>query len=343
MRAADLIRQKRDGSVLTPSDIRTFISQYTHGEIPDYQMAAMAMAIYFQGLNPQELAVWTDAMLHSGDRLELDLGSDAAIIDKHSTGGVGDGVSLILAPLAACCGLKVPMISGRGLGHTGGTLDKLESIPGFDVGLSVTRLEAIVRQHGFVITGQTAEIAPADRKLYALRDVTATVRCIPLIASSIMSKKLAEGISGLVLDVKTGDGAFMTDLGDARHLAKTMVAIGDEMGVTTRALITDMEQPLGCAIGNALEVREAIELLRGRGPEDMRTITCHLVADMLIIAGLFEDHHEALSFAQLKLASGEPLERFRAVVVAQGGDPACIDDPDQLPAAPVTRNFMISP
>ena len=333
MRAVDLIRDKREGRSLSSEEIHKFIAEYTAGAIPDYQMAAMAMAIFFKGLSDRELADWTDAMLHSGEVLDLHMPPGAQLIDKHSTGGVGDTTSLILAPLAAACGLKVPMISGRGLGHTGGTLDKLESIAGFDVCLSVERLEEIVKTHGFVITGQTAEIAPADRKLYALRDVTATVRCIPLIASSIMSKKLAEGIDGLVLDVKTGDGAFMTDREEARLLAQTMVAIGQRMGVRTSALITDMDQPLGQAIGNALEVREAIDVLKGQGAADMVTLTCHLAAEMLLLAGHTSDPQEAHEVAQATLESGEPLARFRAVVEAQGGDPRCVDDPTRLPSA----------
>ncbi|MEL6180743.1 MAG: thymidine phosphorylase [Myxococcota bacterium] len=335
LRAVELIRQKRDGHPLAPEDIQALIEGYTQGTVPDYQMSAMAMAIVFQGLNPTELAAWTEAMLRSGDQLDLGLPPDTPVIDKHSTGGVGDTTSLMLAPLAAACGLHVPMISGRGLGHTGGTLDKLESIPGFDVALTSDRLRSLVHDHGFVITGQTAQLAPADRKLYALRDVTGTVRCIPLIASSIMSKKLAEGLTGLVLDVKTGSGAFMANLDDARRLARTMVGIGQRMGVTIHALITAMDQPLGHTIGNALEVREAIDVLRNEGPDDMTTLTLQLTAHMLRIAGRAPDHATALATARAALQSGAALERFRTVVQAQGGDPHVIDKPDLLPTAPI--------
>ena len=337
LRAVELIRRKRDGHPLSPDDIRAFIAGYTEGDVPDYQMAAMAMAIFFQGMTPEELAVWTQAMLHSGDLLDLGLPDGAPVIDKHSTGGVGDTISLALAPLAAACGLKVPMISGRGLGHTGGTIDKLESIPGFDAALSTERLRAIVHQHGFVITGQTARLAPADRKLYALRDVTATVMSVPLIASSIMSKKLAEGLSGLVLDVKTGSGAFMADVADAQRLARTMVGIGHDMGVTTHALITNMDQPLGHAIGNAIEVREAIDVLRAEGPEDMTELTLQLATRMLLIAGAAPDVRAAYDTARRALDDGRALACFRRVVEAQGGDPRVVDDPDLLPAAPIAQ------
>ncbi len=292
MRPYEIIKRKRDGDVLTAAEIAAFLAAYTRGDIPDYQMAAMTMAVFFRGLSAPELAAWTGAMLHSGEVLDL---SDIPgfKVDKHSTGGVGDKVSLALAPMAASCGVKVPMISGRGLGHTGGTLDKLESIPGFRVDLGVARYREQVARVGACLIGQTGTLAPADKKLYALRDVTATVDCIPLIASSIMSKKLAEGIDALVLDVKVGSGAFMKTLDQARELAKTMVGIGREMGKKVVALVTDMEQPLGRAVGNALEVVEAVDVLRGQAPADLTECTMALTAEMLVLAGRAKDVPEA--------------------------------------------------
>lgn len=339
MRAAELIARKRNGDALDPDDIRALIAGYARGEVPDYQMSALAMAVYFRGLEPAELSAWTDAMLRSGDVLDLSHLSGAKV-DKHSTGGVGDKISLPLAPLVAACGLRVPMVSGRGLGHTGGTLDKLESIPGFRTDLSVERFVAQVADDTLRLglAGQTEEIAPADKRLYALRDVTATVESIPLIASSIMSKKLAEGIDGLVLDVKVGSGAFMKTEADARRLAETMVEIGRRAGCATVALLTDMSRPLGRMVGNALEVRESIDILRGEGPADVRALTLRLAAEMLMLGGLARDVAEDL--ARTTLDGGAALKRFARVIEAQGGDPAVLDDPDRLAKAPHVVDFV---
>ena len=322
----ELIADKRNGQILGEADIRRFVGEYAQGGVPDYQMAAMAMAIYFQGMTPAELGPWTDAMLHSG--IVIDLSHIAALkVDKHSTGGVGDKISLPLAPLVAACGVPVPMISGRGLGHTGGTLDKLESIPGFRTDLSVARYRELVETLGLALIGQTAQVCPADKRLYALRDVTATVESIPLIASSIMSKKLAEGIDALVLDVKVGSGAFMKTVDQARELARTMVDIGQNMGKQTTALLTDMNQPLGAMIGNALEVKESIDILRNEGPKDVRQLTLALAESMLALGGVDP------GLAVERLASGAGLEKFREIIEAQGGDPRVCDDPSRLPTA----------
>ncbi|MEZ4432217.1 MAG: thymidine phosphorylase [bacterium] len=333
MRVAELIARKRDGERLDDGEIRRLIEGYAKGEVPDYQMSALAMAVFFRGLDPRELAAWTDAMLRSGEVLDL-TALPGAKVDKHSTGGVGDKISLPLAPLVAACGVRVPMISGRGLGHTGGTLDKLESIPGFRTDLSVERFVNLVGDDALRLglIGQTAEICPADKRLYGLRDVTGTVESIPLIASSIMSKKLAEGIDGLVLDVKVGSGAFMKTEADARALAETMVGIGERMGCRTVALLTDMSAPLGRMVGNALEVRESIDILRGAGPADIRALTLRLATEMLILGG--HDPVDAEARATAALDDGRALDRFRAIVQAQGGDPAAVDDPDRLPRAP---------
>lgn len=333
MRVAELIARKRDGGRLDDGEIRRLIEGYAKGEVPDYQMSALAMAVFFRGLDPRELAAWTDAMLRSGEVLDLSA-LPGAKVDKHSTGGVGDKISLPLAPLVAACGVRVPMISGRGLGHTGGTLDKLESIPGFRTDLSVERFVALVGDDAMRLglIGQTAEICPADKRLYGLRDVTGTVESIPLIASSIMSKKLAEGIDGLVLDVKVGSGAFMKTEADARALAETMVAIGERMGCRTVALLTDMSAPLGRMVGNALEVRESIDVLRGGGPADIRALTLRLATEMLVLGG--RDPAEAEACATAALDDGRAFDRFRAIVRAQGGDVAAVDDPDRLPTAP---------
>ena len=333
MRVVELIRKKRDGGELDDADIREFIETYTAGDVPDYQMAAFLMAVYFQSMTSPELATWTDAMLRSGEVLDM---SDipGTHVDKHSTGGVGDKVSLVLAPLAAAAGLKIPMISGRGLGHTGGTLDKLESIPGFTVDQSVEDFRRLVRDYGFGLIGQTGEIAPADKELYALRDVTGTVECIPLIASSIMSKKLAEGIDGLVLDVKIGSGAFMKTEERARELGETMIGIGASMDTPVRAVLSDMDQPLGDAVGNALEAAEAIDALRGGGPDDLVDITVTLVTEMLDIAGDVRDRDTTRNRLLTMLEDGTALEKFREVVHAQGGDPSVCDDPHSvLPTA----------
>ncbi len=333
MRASELIRAKRDGGALSAAEIGFLVDGYASGAIPDYQLAAFCMAVFFRGMDEAETAALTDAMLRSGQVLDL---SDipGVKVDKHSTGGVGDKVSLALAPIAAACGVVVPMVSGRGLGHTGGTLDKLEAIPGFRVDLPVTRFRELLRKNGACLIGQTAEIAPADRRLYALRDVTATVESIPLIAGSIMSKKLAEGIDGLVLDVKVGRGAFMKRREEAERLARTLAGIGRAMGKRVTALLTNMEQPLGLAVGNALEAAEAIALLGGGGPADLREVTLALCAEMLLLAGAAPDGAAARLRAARAVADGSALARFRRIVEDQGGDPRAIDDPGRLPRAP---------
>jgi thymidine phosphorylase len=319
--AVDLIRSKRDGGQLSGADIRWLIAAYTAGTIADEQMAALLMAIYFRGLVADELMAWTEAMISSGEKLELG-GLTAPTVDKHSTGGVGDKVSLILAPLVASCGAAVPQLSGRGLGHTGGTLDKLESIKGWRASLSNTEILRLLATAGCVICAAGDGLAPADRRLYALRDVTGTVESIPLIASSIMSKKIAEGTGSLVLDVKVGRGAFMPDMASARQLARTMVELGNAYGVRTSALLTRMDTPLGRAVGNAVEVEESVATLRGRGPADLVEVTLALAAEMLRLAGLRADPAEAL-------ADGRALKRYRAMIEAQGGDPEA-----PLPSAP---------
>jgi pyrimidine-nucleoside phosphorylase len=336
MRPYELIKAKREGQALPPADIRAFMDGYTRGSIPDYQMAALCMAVFFKGMNAVELGAWTRAMLESGEVLDL---SDirGVKVDKHSTGGVGDKVSLSLAPLAAACGVPVPMISGRGLGHTGGTLDKLESIPGFRVDLSVADYRKMVREVGACLIGQTATLAPADKKLYALRDVTATVDCIPLIASSIMSKKMAEGIDALVLDVKTGSGAFMKRREDAATLARTMIGIGAEMGKKVVALITDMDQPLGSAVGNSLEVIEAVDMLKGCAPADYTECTLALTAEMLVLGKVAKDGAEARAKLQEVIRNGKALEKFEEIVRWQHGDPAALRDDAKLPRA---RNVL---
>lgn len=332
MHPYELIKRKRDGGLLEAGEIAQFIAGYTEGIIPDYQMAAMCMSIFFNGLTDVELAAWAGAMLRSGEVIDL---SDvpALKVDKHSTGGVGDKVSLSLAPLAAACGVPVPMISGRGLGHTGGTLDKLESIPGFRVDLGVERYRELVRTIGCCLIGQTSTVVPADKKLYALRDVTATVDCIPLIASSIMSKKLAEGIDALVLDVKVGSGAFMKTLDDARKLATTMVGIGREMGKKVVAIITDMEQPLGRAIGNSLEAIEAIDMLKGQAPADYTECTMKLTAKMLELGKAAKDETEARARLQAVIDDGSALKKFAQIIEAQGGNPAVLYDYSVFPTA----------
>lgn len=335
----ELIERKRDGGRLTPEEWRTLMRAYAAGEVPDYQLAALAMAVYFRGMDDGEVVALTTAMLESGRRLDL---SHLSVprIDKHSTGGVGDKVSLILAPLVAACGVAVPMMSGRGLGHTGGTLDKLESIPGFRTRLTLEEAAAQVGRLGCALIGQTEEIAPADGRLYALRDATATVEAIPLIAASIMSKKLAEGLTGLVLDVKTGAGAFMPRLDDALTLARTMIALGERAACPTVALLTDMDAPLGEACGNALEVVESVALLRDGGPPDLREVTLALAVEMLLLAGTDADAAAARRRAEAALSSGAALERFRRIVEAQGGDPRVVDDPVRvLPRAPVRAAF----
>jgi pyrimidine-nucleoside phosphorylase len=334
-----LIERKRDGHALDPDEWAELIRDYTAGRVPDYQMAALLMAICFRGLEPPELAALTDAMLGSGDRLRFD-GWGTPRVDKHSTGGVGDKTSLLLAPMLAAAGVAVPMMSGRGLGHTGGTLDKLESIRGFRTDLSLREAEAQVRRLNCALIGQTPEIAPADKRLYALRDVTATVESIPLISASIMSKKLAEGLNGLVLDVKTGSGAFLPSVDDALTLARTMVAIGESHGCGVVALLTAMDRPLGRAAGNALEVREAVAGLRGHGPEDLMNVTFALGIEMLRVAGLASDAATARHLLRDTIQSGRALERLMQIVEAQGGDPAQVEYPERLQAAPVQEMFV---
>jgi pyrimidine-nucleoside phosphorylase len=333
-----LIEHKRDGGALDPDQWTSLIGEYVAGRVPDYQMSALLMAIVFRGLEPAELAALTDAMIASGDRLRFD-GHPAPVADKHSTGGVGDKVSLLLAPMVASCGVAVPMMSGRGLGHTGGTLDKLESIPGFRTGLTLREARAQIDRLGCAMLGQTPEIAPADKRLYALRDVTGTVESIPLIAASIMSKKLAEGLNGLVLDVKTGSGAFLTDTGRAVELARTMIGLGEARGCPTVALLTAMDRPLGRACGNALEVEEAIEGLRGRGPADLMEVTYALGAEMLVLVGAAPDPAAARRRLEAAVASGAALETFARVIEAQGGSPAVVDDPAVLPQASAVEVF----
>lgn len=332
VRAIDVIRKKRDGAELSRAEIESFIHGYTAGDIPDYQVSAWLMAAFLRGLSRAETAALTDAMLHSGQVLNLSE-FPAAKVDKHSTGGVGDKTSLVLAPLVAAGGLIVPMISGRGLGHTGGTLDKLESIPGFQVGLSTARAREVMHSCGCVMIGQTAEIAPADRKLYALRDVTGTVESPFLICASIMSKKLAEGIDGLVLDVKTGSGAFMKTEEDAAFLAELMVETGERMGKKMVALITDMDQPLGFRVGNSLEVEEVLEVLRGEGPEDLRELCKELAAWMFQVGGRTSTLAEAKELYDELIGSGKALDTFRQMIELQGGDPSVADDTAMLPHA----------
>jgi pyrimidine-nucleoside phosphorylase len=335
MRAVDVIQKKRDGHELTRDEIAAFIEGYTRGTIPDYQASALAMAVFFKGMTAAETVALTESMMRTGEVLDLSA-LPGPKVDKHSTGGVGDKTSMVLAPLAAACGVYVPMISGRGLGHTGGTLDKLESIPGFRVGLSLDEFRAVLRASHLGLIGQTPEIAPADRKLYALRDVTSTVESRPLIAASIMSKKMAEGIDALVLDVKTGDGAFMVKEEDSRALAEAMLAIGRGMGKKVVALITDMEQPLGRTVGNALEIAECIETLQGKGPEDLEALSVELAAWMLSLAGAAPTLDAARGRVRDALASGDGLRKFQEVIALQGGDPRVCDDLSRLPRAKET-------
>jgi pyrimidine-nucleoside phosphorylase len=330
MRAVDIILSKRDGRPLTRQEIGFFVDGVTAGTLPDYQASALLMAILLRGMTAEETALLTDAMVHSGVRVDLrDI--PGVKVDKHSTGGVGDKTSLILAPLAAACGVPVPMMSGRGLGHTGGTLDKLEAIPGFRVNLSLEEMKAALSTIGCAMIGQTAQIAPADRKLYALRDVTGTVESIPLISASIMSKKIAEGIDALVLDVKTGSGAFMKTEADSRRLAESLVAIGNASGVQTEAIITAMESPLGRAVGNAVEVIECLEVLKGGGPQDLIDVSVELTARMLVLGRVADDLPAATQTVRRAIASGAGLERFRQIIELQGGDPRVVDDYQRLP------------
>jgi pyrimidine-nucleoside phosphorylase len=338
MRAVDVIRRKRDGGTLGADEIRAFVRAATDGSWPDYQLSALLMAIVWRGMDLEEAATLTSEMVGSGRRLDLSA-LPGTPVDKHSTGGVGDKTSLILAPLAAACGAIVPMMSGRGLGHTGGTLDKLESIPGFRTRMPLEEMHRVLGEIGCVLIGQTEEIAPADRKLYALRDVTGTVESIPLICASILSKKIAEGIGALVLDVKYGRGAFMKDVEDARRLAEWLAGLAERNGVRTEALLTAMDSPLGCAIGNANEVIESIETLKGRGPADVETLSVLLAARMLVLAGIAGDEAEADARVRRALASGAGLEKFRAMIAAQGGDPRVVDDYTLLPSAPLEATW----
>ncbi len=327
-----VIASKREGQVLTSAELASFVSGATDGSWADYQLSAMLMAIFLRGMDPGETAALTDAMMRSGIVADL-----ATVpwpkVDKHSTGGVGDKISLHLAPMVAVCGAAVPMISGRGLGHSGGTLDKLESIPRFRVGLSLEEYRAQLEKIGVALIGQTKELAPADKKLYALRDVTATVECIPLICASILSKKLAEGIDALVLDVKFGSGAFMKDKARARELAQMLVSVATRLGKPTRALLTAMDQPLGRAVGNALEVGESIACLHGEGPADVMEVTYALGEHMLLLAGVEQDPAAARAKLEAGVASGAAFRKFREIVAAQGGDVRVIDEPARLPAA----------
>jgi pyrimidine-nucleoside phosphorylase len=333
MRAVDLIRTKRDGGLLDRAALEWFVAGVTDGSWPDYQASALLMAIVLRGMTGEETAWLTDAMVRSGVRVDYP-GLPHVAVDKHSTGGVGEKTSIILAPLAAACGAPVPMMSGRGLGHTGGTLDKLESIPGFRTSLSLDDLRRSVRTIGCALIGQTSDVAPADRKLYALRDVTGTVESIPLITASIMSKKIAEGIGGLVLDVKYGNGAFMKTEEDARALARSLVDTGERAGVRTEALLTNMDAPLGRAVGNALEIIESIETLKGRGPEDLESLSIEFAARMLVLSGVERDLGYATDRVRRALAAGDGVEKLREIIANQGGDPAVIDDYATLPTAP---------
>src|SRR3954467_8709939 len=341
MRAVDLIRTKRDGGLLERAALEWFVAGVTDGSVPDYQASALLMAIVLRGMTAEETAWLTDAMVRSGVRVEY-TGLAHVPVDKHSPGGVGDKTSIILAPLAAACGAPVPMMSGRGLGHTGGTLDKLESIPGFRTGLSLDDLRRSVREIGCALIGQTSDVAPADRKLYALRDVTGTVESIPLITASIMSKKIAEGIGGLVLDVKYGDGAFMKTESDARRLAQSLVDTGELAGVRTEALLTNMDVPLGRGVGNALEIIESIETLKGRGPGDPETRTVELAARMVQMSGIEPDLAAATDRVWAALSSGAGIQKFRQIIANQGGDPAVIDDYTRMPTAP-ERDLLTAP
>jgi len=332
MLVVPLIERKRDGGALTPEEWSALVAAYTDGRIPDYQMAALLMAVLLRGLERHELAALTDAMLASGQRLAFDSWPTPRV-DKHSTGGVGDKVSLVLTPLVAACGVAVPMMSGRGLGHTGGTLDKLEAIPGFRTVLSLAEIRAQVMKIGCAMIGQTPEIAPADRRIYALRDVTGTVEAIPLIAASIMSKKLAEGLNALVLDVKRGSGAFLPALEQSLELARTMIALGEDRGCPTVALLTAMDRPLGRACGNALETEEAILALRGEGPEDLMEVTYALGVEMLLAAGVEKTSKKARHRLENALGSGLAAEKFERMIEAQGGNPGVVEDASVLAQA----------
>jgi pyrimidine-nucleoside phosphorylase len=332
------IARKRDGQELSPAEIADFLNGYQDGHVADYHMAAFLMAVFLRGMSPAELSAMVEVMLHSGEMVNLD-NVPGIKVDKHSTGGVGDKVSIVLAPLVASLGVPVPMMSGRGLGHTGGTVDKLESIPGFRTDLSLEQYRRQIERVGCALIAQTDEIAPLDQKLYALRDVTATVESIPLIASSIMSKKLAEGIDALVLDVKVGSGAFLPDRDRAEQLAKTMIGIGAAHDRQVIAIMTAMDRPLGNGIGNALEVEEAIAALHGGGPADLREITLALAAEMLVLGGAATNLQSATRTAEAALNDGRALEKMREIISAQQGDPHVLDDPERLPHARTRRDL----
>ena len=331
MRVVDVIAKKRDGGTLSREEIDFFVNGVSRGTLPDYQASALLMAIVLRGMTIDETSWLTDSMVNSGNRVDL---SDipGVKVGKHSTGGVGDKVSIVLAPLAAACGVIMPKMSGRGLGHTGGTLDKLESIPGCRVDLGIDEFKAVLRDVGTSIIGQTASLAPADKKLYALRDVTATIGSIPLISASVMSKKLAEGSDVVILDVKCGDGAFMKREADAAELAASMVAIGSRAGVRTEALITDMDAPLGCAVGNSVEVKECIETLKGHGPEDLTGVVKRFAARVLMLAGREANEADAVCRVETALSSGKALETFGRMIERQGGNRAVVDDSSLLPS-----------
>src|ERR1044071_8729529 len=338
MRTVDLIQRKRNGEELAPEEIEFLVVGYTNGDIPDYQMSSFLMAVYFSGMSDREVGRMTECMLRSGDTVDLS-GVPGVKVDKHSTGGVGDKTSFIVAPLAAAAGVVVPMMSGRALGHTGGTLDKLESIPGFRTNLSAEEFQRQLSELGLAFIGQTDHLAPADRKLYSLRDVTGTVESIPLISSSIMAKKLAEGVDALVLDVKVGNGAFMKKQVDARRLAQAMVAIGRRMDKKVRALITDMNQPLGFAVGNALEVMEASQTLQNAGPEDLTKLSLELAAHMIHLGKKAATLEEARRMAEQHLVDGTAYKKFKQVVSAQGGNAQALDKFELLPNATGMREI----
>ncbi len=341
MQAVELIRKKRDGNVFSTSEIDWLIAEYMHEQIPDYQMAAWLMAVYWQGMDAREISDLTLAMAHSGQELHI-RDTVSTVVDKHSTGGVGDKVTLAVAPLVAACGVAVGKMTGRGLGHTGGTVDKLESIAGFRAALSSAEFMHILMRHGIVLAGQSSDLAPADGKMYALRDVTGTVESIPLIAASIMSKKLAIGASHLLLDVKVGSGAFMKTVEQARQLAETMVAIGRLAGLHTVAAITSMDQPLGHAVGNALEMAEAIAILHGTAPQDVSDLCYHEAAELLVMTGKAASLSEAERYVEHAVRSGVAVAKLAEVIAAQDGDARQIEHPALLPAAPV-RSMLVAP
>ncbi|MCX8650663.1 pyrimidine-nucleoside phosphorylase [Gilliamella sp. B2776] len=333
MRFVDIIEKKRDGNALSTEEIQFFITNYTNGTIPDYQVSALLMAIYYQGMTSKECADLTSAMMHSGDTVDLS-SINGIKVDKHSTGGVGDTTTLVLAPLVAALDIPVAKMSGRGLGHTGGTNDKFESIPGFKIELAKQDFINQVNQKGVAVIGQSGNLTPADKKLYSLRDVTATVNSIPLIASSIMSKKLAAGADAIVLDVKTGDGALMKNMADSEKLAQEMVNIGNQIGRRTMAIISDMSQPLGYAIGNALEVKEAIDTLKGHGPADLTELVLTLGSQMVVLANKAKTLDEAREKLQEVIKNGKAVEKFKTLIEAQGGDSSVVDHPEKLASAP---------